>query len=93
MYVALGIWGRRPVAFAAWSLVAVMVWTPLLVGATAYLGEVVVDRLLHDLRTGIAGSALTALMVLGAVRLTGRAVTRIAERYHQRLAQTIERPT
>src|SRR5262245_12339495 len=31
MYVAAGIWSRRPGAFAAWSLVAVTIWTPLLV--------------------------------------------------------------
>ena len=34
MYVAMGIWGWRPLAFAAWSLVAVVAWTPLLVIAT-----------------------------------------------------------
>jgi membrane protein DedA with SNARE-associated domain len=92
MYVALGICGRRPVAFAAWSFVAVMVWTPMLVGVTVYFGDVVVDHLLRDLRVGLAGSALTALAVLAAIRLTGKGLTWIAEYYHQRFAQTIERP-
>src|SRR5690349_11667940 len=26
-YVAAGIWGRRPLAFAGWSLLAVLIWT------------------------------------------------------------------
>src|SRR6187200_1495994 len=42
MYVAMGIWGWRPLAFAAWSLVAVVAWTPLLVIATVYFGDAVV---------------------------------------------------
>ena len=42
MYMAMGVWGRRPLAFAAWSLVAVVAWTPLLVIATVYLGDAVV---------------------------------------------------
>ncbi len=92
MYVALGVWGRRPVAFAAWSLVAVIVWTPLLVGATVYFGETLVNHLLRDLRFGLLGSLLTVMLVLGAIRLTGKVVTRIAGCYHQRFAQTIDRP-
>jgi membrane protein DedA with SNARE-associated domain len=92
MYVALGVWGRRPVAFAAWSFLAVIVWTPMLVGVTVYFGDIVVDHLLRDLKAGLAGSALTALMVLAAIRLTGKAVGWIAGCYHQRFAQTMERP-
>ena len=38
MFVAAGIWGRRPLAFLAWSFVAVMLWTPPLVLVTAWLG-------------------------------------------------------
>lgn len=38
LYVAAGAEGRRPFAFAVWSLVAVTLWTPLLVGGVAVLG-------------------------------------------------------
>jgi membrane protein DedA with SNARE-associated domain len=93
MYVAMGIWGRRPLAFAAWSLLAVLVWTPLLVVSTAYLGETLAAHLLTNIKTGVLGSLLTAIAVLGALRLVSRAVARTAQRYHQRFDQTIETPT
>ena len=92
MYVAVGIWGRRPLAFAAWSLVAVSLWTPLLVVSTAYLGETVAAHLLANLRIGVLGSLLTAIAMLGALRLVSGLVARMARRYHQRLAHTIETP-
>jgi membrane protein DedA with SNARE-associated domain len=93
MYVALGLRGRRPFAFAAWSLVAVLVWTPLLVVSTASLGEAVAEHLLMIVRIGVAGSMLTAIEMLGALRLVSRAAARAARRYHQRFAHTIETPT
>jgi membrane protein DedA with SNARE-associated domain len=92
MYVALGIWGRRPLAFAAWSLVAVMMWTPLLVASTVYVGDAVVGRLLTGLKADVVAVLLTAVVVLGAAKLVGRAVARTARRYHQRFDQTIETP-
>ena len=81
-YVALGMWGRRPVAFAAWSLLAVLI----------YFGEAVADHLLRDIRVGLLSSVLTAVAMWGMIRLSGKTMARIAGHYHQRFAQTIERP-
>jgi len=91
-YVALGVSGRRPLAFAAWSLVAVMAWTPVLVIATAYFGDALVMSAVTGIRTGFLGSLLVAAAVLGATRLAGRVLARLVQRYHQRLAHTIETP-
>ena len=38
LYVAAGAEGTRPFAFMVWSLVAVLIWTPLLVSLVAVLG-------------------------------------------------------
>lgn len=92
MYLSMGIWGRRPLAFAAWSLCAVVVWTPLLVVSVAYLGEAVARHLLASLRLGVLGSVLTAIVILGGLKLVSRMAARAASRYHQRLDQTIETP-
>ena len=92
MYVALGVWGQRPLAFAAWSLVAVVAWTPLLVIATMYLGDAVVVQAVTGIETGVLGSLMTAAIVFGAMRLAGRGLARLTRRYHHRLAHTIETP-
>lgn len=39
LYVAAGMFSRRPAAFCAWTLVAVAVWTPLLMTAALWLGD------------------------------------------------------
>ena len=65
MYLAMGIWGRSPLAFAAWSLIAVIVWTPLLVVATAYFGDAVVMHAVTGIRAGVLGALVTAGIVLG----------------------------
>jgi membrane protein DedA with SNARE-associated domain len=49
VFVAAGIWGRRPVAFAAWSLVAVLLWTPPLVLLTARYGPTLTAPLVGEL--------------------------------------------
>ena len=69
VYVAAGIWGRRPRAFAAWSLLAVGVWTPALVVASAFLGARV-GALLEGVQAGVAtacagGAIFAALMLAG----------------------------
>jgi len=92
MYVAMGVWGWRPLAFAAWSLVAVVAWTPLLVIATVYFGDAVVMHAVTGIRAGMLGSLVTAGIVLGMTKLAGRGLARLARRYHQRLAHTIETP-
>ena len=38
MYLALGVCGQRPLAFVAWSLLAVVIWTPTLVWLTYIFG-------------------------------------------------------
>jgi membrane protein DedA with SNARE-associated domain len=93
MYVAMGIWGQRPLAFAAWSLVAVIAWTPALVIATMYFGDVVVMHALMGIATGVFGALVTASGVWVATRLAGRGVARVVRHYHQRLAHTMETPT
>jgi membrane protein DedA with SNARE-associated domain len=49
VYLAAGIWGRRPWAFMAWSLLAVLLWTPLLVLLTAWFGPSLADPLVGEL--------------------------------------------
>lgn len=93
MYVAMGVWGHRPLAFAVWSLVAVLAWTPLLVTATVYFGEALVTHTIADFRTGVFGSLVIAAIVLSATKLAGRGVALLARLYHQRRAHTIEMPT
>jgi membrane protein DedA with SNARE-associated domain len=39
MYVAAGVLSRNPASFCIWTLVAVGVWTPLLMGGVLLLGE------------------------------------------------------
>lgn len=40
VYVAAGVVGQRPLAFAGWIVLAAAVWTPLLVGAAMLLGPI-----------------------------------------------------
>jgi membrane protein DedA with SNARE-associated domain len=39
MYLAAGSLGRKPLAFFGWTLVAALMWTPLIVFGTAALGQ------------------------------------------------------
>jgi membrane protein DedA with SNARE-associated domain len=93
MYVAMGVWGDRPLAFALWSLAAVVAWTPLLVTATACFGEALVTDTVANVKTGVFGSLVVAALMLSVMKLAGRGVARLARRYHQRRAHTIEMPT
>ena len=62
LYVAAGAEGRRPGAFALWTLVAVSLWTPLLVGGVAVLGA----RLAAPLDRWLGcGWSMRVLLVLG----------------------------
>ena len=91
MYVAAGIWGRRPLAFAAWSFLAVVMWTPLLVVFAFSLGSAVVAPLIQGIEVGVVRSLLTGAVLFGMLKLTGR-VAAMTARYHQRFAHTIETP-
>lgn len=92
-YVAAGIWGQRPLAFAVWSLLAVMAWTPLLVVSTAYLGDAVVLRFLDGFEASVVSTVLSVVVAGGAARLIGRAAAWAVRCYHQRLDHTIETPS
>jgi membrane protein DedA with SNARE-associated domain len=71
-YLAAGIWGRRPIAFAAWSFLAVLVWTPLLVVLTAAYGSALTTPLLGELG-GVSRFVVSAALLFGALRLLSRA--------------------
>lgn len=77
IYLAAGVLGRRPLAFAGWSFVAVSLWTPLLAGATLWAGDavaaLVVDRAAATVTHLLAGSAL-----LAALRYVWRVTARSA---------------
>jgi membrane protein DedA with SNARE-associated domain len=77
MYVAAGVWGRRPLAFAGWSLLAVLLWTPLLVVLTAAYGSSVTAPLLGHLGE-ISQFVITAALLMGALRLAMLAFARVA---------------
>ncbi len=71
MYLALGISGRRPLAFAAWSFLAVVLWTPALVSLTCVFGSSLSTHLLGELNAGLR--YLLSVVVLCAVwRMTVR---------------------
>ena len=53
MYLAVGVFGRRPLAFAAWSLLAVLLWTPPLVWATYAFGSSLTGPLLGELNGAV----------------------------------------
>jgi len=69
VYLAAGIWGRRRAAFIVWSLVAVILWTPLLVVSTALFGNIVAP-VVQNLEAGVLGSVLTAGVVLAVLKVT-----------------------
>jgi membrane protein DedA with SNARE-associated domain len=71
MYVAAGIWGRRPLAFAGWSLLAVLLWTPLLVVLTAVYGTALTTPLLGELGT-VSQFVMTAALLFAALRVLTR---------------------
>jgi membrane protein DedA with SNARE-associated domain len=79
MYVAAGIWGRRPLAFAAWSFGAVLLWTPTLLLAALALGEALASTLI-----GLANQVVTQVAAAGAViaalRMTTAALRRLRPR-------------
>ena len=76
-YVAAGIWGRRPLAFAGWSLLAVFLWTPLLVLLTAAYGSSLTSPLLAQLGE-VSALIVTGALLLAGLRVATRALSRIA---------------
>jgi membrane protein DedA with SNARE-associated domain len=76
MYLAFGISGRRPLAFAAWSFVAVLLWTPLLVVLTAAYGSLATLFLLGQLGD-MSRLVVTAVVLMGGLRLATRTLSRV----------------
>jgi membrane protein DedA with SNARE-associated domain len=71
MYLAVGVCGQRPLAFAGWSLLAVLMWTPMLVWLARTFGEAVTAPLLGDL-SGALRHLLAAVILLTACKVTMR---------------------
>jgi membrane protein DedA with SNARE-associated domain len=74
MYLALGISGRRPLAFVAWSFLAVVLWTPALVWLTRTFGSSISIQLLGELNVGLR-YLVSGVVVWTALRLLARIVS------------------
>jgi membrane protein DedA with SNARE-associated domain len=74
LYVAAGIWGRRPGRILAWMLLAVAVWTPLLLLTTMTVGPLVARPL--EAWLGVPWAA--RLVAAGAAMLVLRAALPLA---------------
>lgn len=74
VYLAAGIWGRRPLAFAMWSLLAVLLWTPVLVLLTAAYGSAVTSPLLGELGD-VSQFIVTATLLFAGLRLLTRTLS------------------
>jgi membrane protein DedA with SNARE-associated domain len=81
LYLAAGACRTSFAKFALWSFVAVVLWTPVLVGVSAWLGEQVAARVGVWIGVGTAISVTLTLLALSGWRWTLRAVSR------RRLAQ------
>jgi membrane protein DedA with SNARE-associated domain len=75
MYLALGATGRRPWAFAGWSLLAVMLWTPALVGLTYVFGSSPVAWLVGEVHAAVR-HLLTAIVLFATWRVAIRMAAR-----------------
>ena len=74
MYLALGISGQRPWAFAAWSFLAVLLWTPALVWLTRTFGSALSMSLLGELNTGLR-YLVSAAVMWTVLRLIARVIS------------------
>jgi membrane protein DedA with SNARE-associated domain len=77
MFVAAGIWGRRPWAFMAWSLLAVLLWTPPLVLLTAWFGPSLTGPLVSELAYAFRCAATAGALMVGV-----RGVLRLLSLHH-----------
>jgi membrane protein DedA with SNARE-associated domain len=77
LYIAAGTLGRRGRAFAGWTLVAALLWTPLLIGLVARFGDAFAGALQRSL--GRAGAiATTSIATFAVVRVLPRFGSRSA---------------
>lgn len=72
MYLAVGLFGRRPWAFAAWSFGAVLLWTPMVVWLAHTFGASVTAPLLGELNHGAPRLVLSTAVLFAVWRLTAR---------------------
>ncbi len=77
MYLAAGVLGRRAGAFALWTLVAAIAWTPLVVLSVAVLGRGIVGPLERFFGGGWLAFLGALLVVWMLVRLAMKAATPI----------------
>lgn len=68
IYLAAGIFGTRPWAFVLWTLLAALLWTPLLVLLVVWLGEAFVVPFERLIGAGGASLAAAALALFLSVR-------------------------
>lgn len=71
MYLALGVCGQRPLAFVAWSLLAVVIWTPTLVWLTYTFGASATAPLVGEL-SGVLRGPFAAVILFAVWQLTTR---------------------
>ena len=71
MYLALGVCGQRQLAFVAWSLLAVVIWTPTLVWVTYIFGASATAALAGELN-GVLRGLLSAVILFAVWQLTTR---------------------
>jgi membrane protein DedA with SNARE-associated domain len=68
VFVAAGLVGRRAGYFIFWATLAALLWTPMIVGAVAILGEVVLAPVHRYIAGGWIGLLLSAILLFLAVR-------------------------
>ncbi|MGP1347193.1 MAG: alpha/beta fold hydrolase [Phycisphaerales bacterium] len=73
-YVAAGMLGRRAWAFLFWFVVAVLIWTPLLMGLTALVGPPILS-FFQDIFHAPVAIVVSLLILLGLVKLVSYEVT------------------
>jgi membrane protein DedA with SNARE-associated domain len=65
MYLAVGICGQRPLAFAAWSLLAVLAWTPMLVWLTSTYGAALTEPLVGEFNSAARAVLSSTILFAG----------------------------
>jgi len=77
IYVAAGAMGRKGAQFALWSLLAAMLWTPILVLLTASLGDTFAGPFRRFVGAGWLSLLLAALISIILLRLMMQLTTEI----------------
>ena len=69
LYVTLGAMGARPTKLAGWTVLAALIWTPLIVLPIAWMGERITEPLTDWLGGGWFALLLTAILLMVLFRL------------------------